>query len=211
MIRIYESDELFKDFPKLLPQRENIEKGANMMLDCYNAGGKILICGNGGSAADSDHIVGELMKGFLLSRRMGEAEAEKFNALFPKEDFPNSLQRGIPAVALTTTAALNTAFANDEKGEYVFAQSVYSLARKGDMLIAISTSGNSKSVCLAVKVAKVLGIPVLALTGRDGGELIKLADTTVLAPANETYKIQQYHLPVYHKLCIEAENAVFGK
>lgn len=210
MIQIDKTDSLFVAFPALLSQRENIASGAEMMIAAYRSGGKILLAGNGGSAADCEHIQGELLKGFLSKRRMSEKSAAEFDALYPDEHFANYLQGGIPAISLPSFSALNSAFSNDVSADFVYAQTLYALARPGDMLIAISTSGNSKSVCLAAKTAKVLGIPILGLTGKDGGILADICDITIRVPESETYRVQEYHLPVYHRLCAEAEKEIFG-
>ena len=175
----------------------------------------MITCGNGGSAADAMHIVGELMKGFLLQR-----EIEKFNPDFVRraeELFPNdvnyfkaNLQSALPAVSLVGETALCSAFANDRAPDLSFAQQIFGLGKPGDVLFAISTSGNSENVIFAVETAKIMGITSVALTGRRGGRLKHLSDVTVCVPADSSYKIQEFHLPIYHMLCIAAENEFFG-
>lgn len=205
-------NELIERYPSLSVCKEDIQKAEKMMLDTYYAGGKILICGNGGSCADSGHIVGELMKGFMLQRKMSDTEAEKFRTALGDDAvrFINKLQRAIPAISLTEQSALISAYANDCDAELVYAQLVYGYAKEGDMLIAISTSGNSKNAVAAAKVAKALGIKTLALTGMRESELSALSDCTVKVPEIETFKVQELHLPVYHYLCAAVERAIFG-
>lgn len=205
-------DELMTRYPKLLACKEDIVAAEKMLLDTYYGGGKILVCGNGGSCADCDHIVGELMKGFLLPRKMNEETARKFqNALGDEaEEFIQKLQCGIPAISLPAQSAVLTAYANDADAELTYAQLVFGYARKGDTLIAISTSGNSANVVAAAKTAKALGISVLALTGQKESKLSQICDCTVRAPETETFKVQELHLPVYHYLCASLENKIFG-
>ena len=171
------------------------------MIDTYKKGGKILVCGNGGSSADADHIVGELMKGFLKSRKVTDER-------IPQE-LREKLQGALPAISLSAHTSLMTATINDNDADMVFAQQVYGYAKDNDLLIAISTSGNSKNVVNAVKVAKSLGVKTIALTGETGGELKQFADVTICAPSTETYKIQEYHLPIYHYLCTKVEEEFF--
>lgn len=205
--------ELFERYPALAPLENDILTAENMMLDTYYAGGKILACGNGGSCSDANHIVGELMKGFLLKRPMTTDIRAKFeNALGEEaEDFAKKLQRGIPAIALDAASALFTAYANDVDADYVYAQLVFGYAKENDMLIGISTSGNSKNVVNAMKAATALGIKTLGLTGARESKLSAIADCTIRVPETETFKVQEYHLPVYHYLCAAVEEKVFGE
>lgn len=172
---------------------------------------KILVCGNGGSAADSEHIAGELLKSFCLKRKIStELKTKLLDAYHEEgETISNNLQRGIKCIPLTSFAAYNTAFANDCDGNFVFAQLVNALAFKDDCLIAISTSGNSKNVVYASKLAKVMGLKVVALTGSNGGKLKELADVLFNVPSNITYEIQEYHLPIYHLICLCVESELF--
>ena len=203
--------DLLARYPALEVCKEDILKARDALIECYENGGKLLLCGNGGSAADCDHIVGELMKGFLKKRPLSNDKKAKMLEKCPEldENTLNNLQSGLPAVSLTTYNALNTAFSNDVDPELLFAQGVLGLAKENDVLIAISTSGNSKSVSLAAKVAKSLGVKVIALTGRDGGVLRALSDIAIVAPEQETYKIQELHLPIYHYLCAAVEDYFF--
>lgn len=204
--------ELFERYPALRDIEEDIVKAESMMLETYHSGGKILACGNGGSCSDANHIVGELMKGFLLKRPMTAETREKFESALgaEAEDFAKKLQRGIPAIALDAANALFTAYANDVDADYAYAQLVFGYAKENDMLIGISTSGNSKNVVNAMKAAKALGIKTLGLTGARESKLSALADYTIRVPETETFKVQEYHLPVYHYLCAIVEEKVFG-
>lgn len=200
-------------YPTLKACSADILKAEKMMLDTYYCGGKILVCGNGGSCADSDHIVGELMKGFLQKRKMDDATAEQFrNALDDDADnFIDKLQCGIPAISLPAQSAVLSAYVNDVDAELMYAQLVFGYARKGDLLISISTSGNSKNAVAAAKVAKAMGIATLALTGERDSKLSALCDCAIKVPETETFKVQELHLPVYHYLCASVEDRIFNK
>ena len=203
------TEELCTRYPALRAVKSDIENAVNIILDSYRSGGKILLCGNGGSAADCEHISGEFLKGFLMKR---EPTGEELLAL--KETLgerAEKLQRGVAAIPLTSLSSSLSAFANDVDAELVYAQLVYALGKKGDVLLSISTSGNSKNEALSVKCAKALGIKTIALTGEGGGALLSLADVTVKAPECETYKIQEYHLPIYHAICADVEEILFAK
>ena len=194
--------DLFERYPQLNICAKDIEKALAIMIDTYKNGGKILVCGNGGSASDADHIVGELMKGFLKDRKVTDER-------IPQE-LRGKLQGALPAISLSAHTSLMTATINDNDADMIFAQQVYGYAKENDLLIAISTSGNSKNVVNAVKVAKSLGVKAIVLTGETGGELKQFADVTICAPSTETYKIQEYHLPIYHYLCAKVEEEFFG-
>lgn len=193
--------ELFSRYPQLKDSGNNIKNALDMMIDTYDKGGKILICGNGGSAADAEHIAGELMKGFLSKR-------EVLDERIPKE-LRNKLQGTLEAISLPSQCAVLTAFINDVDPEMMYAQLVYGYAKENDLLICLSTSGNSKNVVNAAKVAKCLGIKTLSLTGQNESELSHICDVTVNVPETETFKIQELHLPVYHYLCMEIEKKYF--
>lgn len=193
--------DLLARYPQLNICKNDIENALALMLDTYKKGGKILVCGNGGSASDADHIVGELMKGFLKERKVTDER-------IPQE-LREKLQGALPAISLCAHNSLITATINDNDADMIFAQQVYGYANENDLLIAISTSGNSKNVVNAVKVAKALGTKTLALTGETGGMLKEMADVTICAPSTETYKIQEYHLPIYHYLCASVEEEFF--
>lgn len=207
-------EELFERYPELLSCEADIDRALELMIETYENGGKILVCGNGGSCSDAQHIVGELMKGFLLKRPMSAEQKKAFeNALGAEEAdaFASRLQRGLPAIALDGQSALMTAYLNDADPDYVYAQEVFGYGKKEDLLIGISTSGNSKNVVLAMKAAKALGIRGIALTGAKESKLSALATATVRVPSTETFKIQELHLPVYHYLCAAIEEKFFGE
>lgn len=205
-------NDLIKRYPALEECRADVEKAKNAIIDCYENGGKLLLCGNGGSAADCDHIVGELMKGFMLGRALCDEKKAEMKKNCPELDdtLLSKLQGALPAISLPSVTALNSAFCNDVDAELVYAQPLMSLAKEGDILVALSTSGNSKNVVAAAKVARALGIRVLGLTGRGGGRLAALSDILICAPEAETYKVQELHLPIYHCLCAAVEKHFFA-
>ncbi len=199
--------------PLLAPLLPVVSDAFALLREAVTGGGKILVCGNGGSASDASHIVGELMKGFHLARRLSAQQATCLLDALPAGDaerLVTSLQQAIPAVSLVGETALMTAIANDIGGDFVFAQQVFGLGRAGDALIAISTSGNSCSVVMAAQVAQALGISVVALTGEGGGRLATTCDVAIRAPSHDTATIQEYHLPIYHCLCAMLEEWCFG-
>lgn len=206
-------NELIKRYPALEEIKEDIIKATDEIIKCYENGGKVLLCGNGGSCADCEHIVGELMKGFLKLRPISEEKKAmmKANAPLIDDEVISKLQGGLPAISLPSMTALNSAFCNDVNPELIYAQPLMALGSKGDILIAISTSGNSKNVYGAVKVAKALGVTVIALTGNTGGKLKESADICICAPEKETFKIQELHLPIYHYICAEVEAHFFDE
>ena len=195
--------ELIHRYPELDSCKSKIEAALSAMINTYENGGKIMVCGNGGSAADSEHIVGELLKGFIKKRPVDDER-------LPQE-LRSKLQGALPAISLPSQCAILSAFINDVDPEMMFAQLVYGYADKNDLLIGLSTSGNSKNVVKAVEVANALGIKTLSLTGENGGKLMEISDITINVPADETYKIQEYHLPVYHYLCAATEAHFFVK
>lgn len=194
-------NDFYKRYPELECCKDDIEKALQLIIETYKNNGKILLCGNGGSASDSEHIVGELMKGFLLKRQVTDERLS--------QEMRENLQGALPAISLNSQTALMTAFNNDLNPDFVFAQQVYGYAKANDLLIGISTSGNSENVLNAVKVANSMGVKSIVLTGNDGGKLKNLATVSICVPANETYKIQEYHLPVYHYLCAKVEQEFF--
>ncbi|MBR5460804.1 MAG: SIS domain-containing protein [Clostridia bacterium] len=206
-------NELINRYPMLEACREDIEKTLEAIISCYERGGKLLLCGNGGSAADCDHIVGELMKGFLKKRPLSDEKKEEMKKLSPSldTDLLSKLQSGLPAISLPSLSILNSAFCNDVDPSLIYAQSVLGLGKKGDLLIAISTSGNAENVAAAVKVARGIGMTTVGLTGESGGKLRTLADICICAPEKETFKIQELHLPIYHLLCAAVEDHFFAK
>ena len=204
-------NELLKRYPCLESAREDIVKAENTLITAFKSGNKLLICGNGGSCADCEHIVGELMKGFLSKRPLTEEQKAKMKANCPEigEKYLSLLQRAVPAIALPSFTALNTAFCNDVEPELVFAQGLMGLGKKDDILLCISTSGNSKNVVAAALTAKALGLKTIGLTGKTGGKLKSICDICVCVPETETFKVQELHLSVYHYLCARVEKAIF--
>ena len=204
-------DELIKRYPILERVREDIEAVYGILERCYENGGKLLIAGNGGSAADAEHIVGELMKGFVKRRPVTEEMKEALEKADPVrgKELSEKLQGGLPAIALVDHAALSTAFANDVDGMLSYAQQVNGYGKPGDVFLGISTSGNAENVMYAAVTAKAKGTQVVGLTGKDGGKLAGIADAAVIVPEMETYKIQELHLPVYHALCLMLEHRFY--
>lgn len=202
--------ELYNRYPNLKQCKTAIDSALNAICDTYQSGGKLLACGNGGSCADCEHIVGELMKGFLLYRSQCGLE-EKFSDLnFDDAEYmAKHLQGALPAISLPHQTALTSAFANDVAADMIYAQLVYGYAKKDDILVCISTSGNSKNMVYAAKTAKMLGVKTLALTGENESALSDICDVTIRVPETETYKVQELHLPVYHYLCAEVEAKFF--
>ena len=200
-------DQLCSRYSSLETCKKDIEKAAFTLIESFENGGKLLVAGNGGSAADSDHITGELLKSFC-KKRLPEKEFLDSIKKIDEETgtyLSDKLQGSLPAIALTNNSALMTASLNDVDGNVMFAQQVNGYGKKGDVFLGISTSGNSKDIVNSAAVAKAKGLTTIALTGRDGGKLKKLSDISIVVPANETFMIQELHLPVYHALCLEAE------
>lgn len=206
-------DLLISRYPCLEVCKGNIEKAYLILEECYINDKKLLIAGNGGSAADSEHIAGELMKRFKTPRPVSVEFAEKLKYIDPVrgENLAHNLERGLMAIPLVAHEALSTAYINDVDGVGVFAQQLYGFGRPGDVFLGISTSGNSKNVMSAAVVARALGIKVIGLTGARGGELADIADVAIKVPEDETYMIQELHLPVYHCLCLMLEDRFFGE
>ena len=195
-------ENLLTRYPLLADCKEDITKALNLIIDTYKNGGKILLCGNGGSAADCEHIVGELLKGFMLKRNVTDERIP--------ETLRNNLQGALPAISLPSQASIISAFANDIEPQMVYAQLVYGYAKENDLVIGLSTSGNSENIVNAIRVAKSLGIRTLSMTGENESKLSTLSDVTIKAPARETYIIQEYHLPIYHYLCAKTEEYFFA-
>lgn len=202
-------NDLTERYPALSSCAPSVNRAVAAILDCYSAGGKLLLCGNGGSAADCEHIAGEMLKGFMMKREPDQHELMGLALALGSEEQAAKLQRGVSAIPLPSISATLSAFANDVDPELVFAQLVFALSRRGDILICLSTSGNSKNVLAAAKVANSLGVKTIALTGKNGGELKNICDVCICVPAEETYKVQEYHLPVYHAICAEVERILF--
>ena len=204
-------DLLIERYPKLEVCKEDIISGYELLEECYTKGGKLLIAGNGGSAADSEHIAGELMKRFKTPRPIPNELKEKLVEIDPVrgENLSKNLERPLIAIPLVAHEALTTAYINDVDGLGVFAQQLYGYGKEGDVFLGISTSGNSKNIMNATVVARALGLEVLGLTGKSGGELNEVSNICVKVPETETYMIQELHLPIYHCWCLMLEDYFF--
>ncbi len=199
--------ELIERYPALSVCKADIEKAADALIKSFEKGGKLLVAGNGGSCADSDHISGELLKSFVKKRRPPEKLIESIKEISGEtgEYLSDKLQGSLPVIALTNNTALMTASLNDVDGNVMFAQQVNGYGKTGDVFLGISTSGNSRDIIYPTVVAKAKGLITIALTGKSGGKLKELADIAIVVPEQETFKIQELHLPVYHALCLEVE------
>lgn len=192
---------LLERYPVLNVCSKEIDRALELIIKTYEKGGKVLVCGNGGSAADCEHIVGELMKSFMINRKVEDERIPR--------PLREKLQGSLPAISLPSQSGVLSAFINDAEAEMMYAQLVYGYGRESDLLIALSTSGNSKNVLRAVEVASGMGIDSVALTGESGGKLKDIATVTITVPEKETYKVQELHLPVYHYLCQKTEKHFF--
>jgi D-sedoheptulose 7-phosphate isomerase len=191
--------------PELTGVAPSIVAAYDALRKCFRSGGKVLLCGNGGSAADADHWAGELLKGFCKDRPLSKQERGKL-----RPAIATKLQGALPAIPLTAFSAASTAFGNDVDPDLAYAQLTSALGRRGDVLVGLSTSGNAKNVCAAAEVAHAKGLTVVALTGASGGKLKALSDVCICAPSAETYLAQEYHLPIYHCLSLMLEEEFFG-
>ncbi len=203
---------LIERYPVLECSKNDICEAYTLLEKSYAKGGKLLVCGNGGSAADAEHIVGELMKGFVKKRSLPESFQEKLKDIDNEKGsvLAEKLQGTLSAISLNDSIGLSTAFLNDVDGQLILAQEVNGYGNKEDVFLGISTSGNSANINYAAITAKAKGLKVIALTGKDGGELKKWADVAIIVNEKETYKIQELHLPVYHALCLMLEERFFG-
>ena len=206
-------DNLIERYPALACCREQIEKAADILVECYRKDGKLLTAGNGGSAADAEHIVGEMMKTFCYQETLPEGYAAALYATDPEMGnvLASHLQGALPAIALDGHISLSTAYMNDCEPLLCFAQQVAGYGREGDVLLGISTSGNSRNVLYAAVAAKARGMKVIGLTGSRENRLEKFADVCIKVPETQTYKVQELHLPVYHCICLMVEKYFFGK
>lgn len=209
----YNIDTLIRRYPILKDCQEDIQKAYKLLEDCFSTKHKLLVAGNGGSCADAEHIVGELMKGFKDKRPINNDLANKIKDIDSNNGalLTERLQQGLPAIALNNHQGLNTAIINDviDGGELIYAQQILGYGEENDVFLAISTSGNSTNLYNACLVAKAKGLKTIALTGKDGGKLAKICDVSIIAPENETFMIQELHLPIYHTLCLMLENHFF--
>ncbi|MCM8900751.1 SIS domain-containing protein [Caldicoprobacter algeriensis] len=203
---------LIDRYPVLKECKDDILNAYEILVECYQNGNKVLIAGNGGSAADAEHIVGELMKGFMKRRELSDATKE----LIMRRDaslggiLAEKLQGALPAIALTSQSSIFTAFVNDVDADLVFAQQVLGYGKPGDVFIGLTTSGNSPNIIFAAYLASALGIKTIGFTGKSGGKLKDLCDVTIRVPADSTPRVQELHLPVYHALCAMVEEHFFG-
>jgi D-sedoheptulose 7-phosphate isomerase len=197
-------DQLCERLPILKVCQEAILQSTEALIHAFQSGNKLLLCGNGGSASDCEHIAGELIKRFSRPRPLSAELSESLG-----EDLSQNLHGGLPALPLPSMIGFHTAFANDDNPEYAFAQQVLALGKPGDVLFAISTSGNSKNLVHAVKTAKAMDLKTIGLTGESGGLLAPLCDFSIQAPASETPRVQELHLPIYHAICTVVEDTLF--
>lgn len=204
--------EFFARHENLVPLQEDILQAGQLLKTAFLSGNQLLLCGNGGSCADCDHIAGEFLKGFLLKRPVEGSLREKLSRYGEYgREIGDKLQCGLPTISLTAHAGAISAFSNDVDPELVYAQQVLAYGKPGDVLIGISTSGNAKNVAAAVMTANALGLHTIGLTGKDGGALAKLSELALIMPQCETYRIQEEHLAVYHLLCAMVESELFEK
>lgn len=210
--KIMESElkELVVNYPELNVLIEKIKNAVTQLIEVYTKGGKILVCGNGGSAADCEHIVGELLKEFKVKRPISKEIRQKLSDFGVSDEFLDNVQGALPAISLVSHIGFITAFNNDVNSAYVFSQQVYALGSKGDVLLGLSTSGNSVNVINAAIMAKAKGMKVISMTGETGGKLKEYSDVLLNVPSQDTARIQEYHLPIYHTICECLEKNFFG-
>ena len=210
-LTLQKADELIARYPQLHICRDSLLQSIKAMCQCYKVGGKVIVCGNGGSASDAEHIVGELMKGFIKKRPLNEELYKKMQTVCPEESdyLYKNLQSPLPAISLMNAVALNSAFANDQAPDLAMAQQLLGLGQPADILIGISTSGNSSNVIYALQMARTLGIKTIGLIGGRQCKMQDICDIVIAAPEQETYKIQELHLPIYHMLCMAVEEEFF--
>lgn len=202
-------ENLIERLPELEPTKKNIELAIEEIIKCYERGKKVLIAGNGGSACDSEHIAGELLKSFLKKRPINEDIKKELLKTEDGKYIADNLEAPLKAVALTSHFALSTAYLNDREPYLIFAQQLLGFGDSGDIFIAISTSGNAKNILYAAKLAKAMGIKIISFTNENGGKLSKMADIPIKAPAKATHIAQEYHQAIYHELCIKVEEHFF--
>ena len=200
-------NQLYQTYPSLKAMEEKIAKAFSILMDTCSKGGTVMVCGNGGCAADSEHIAGELMKGFILHRGVSKNDKKFIKDI--DEDILSTLQGALPAISLVSQSGIISAVANDNSPESVFAQQVFGYAKPGDTLIALSTSGNSKNVVNAIKVADAMGVNTISMTGCKGGKCLELSTVCLNLPQAETFAVQELTLPVYHALCAAVESELF--
>jgi len=206
------SDQFFQRHADLRGCRQSIQAALTILVDAFRSGNKVLICGNGGSAADAEHIVGELMKGFRMPRPLSDRSASELAERFPKEGvlLAEKLQGALPAISLVSQSSLCSAISNDSGAEMVFAQQVYGYGAGGDVLLALSTSGKAKNVLYAARTAAAFGLKTIGLTGKADSPLSELCDVTIRVPAEDTAEVQEQHTKVYHHICAVLEAELYG-
>ncbi len=205
-------NKLIKKIPELECCKNEMSKAVDILCCAFEKGNKLLVCGNGGSAADAEHIVGELMKGFMKRRNLSKDEKQVLIEVAGNSDgkfLAENLQKALPAISLVSSISLATAFANDVAPDLIFAQQVYGIGNSGDVFIGISTSGNAKNVLYAAQAAKTKNIFTIALTGESGGKLKPFCDLNIAVPSDITPDVQELHLPVYHYICKAVEANFF--
>lgn len=200
---------LMERFPELMDIKKSIDFAINDIIKCYEKGNKVLVAGNGGSACDSEHIAGELLKSFIKKRPIKEELRKELLNIEEGEYIANNLEQPLRAIALTSHFGLSTAYLNDKDPYLIFAQQLLAFGDRGDIFIAISTSGNAKNIIYASKLAKAMGIKIISFTNNDGGKLANMADIAIKAPAKETHIAQEYHEAIYHEICIKVEEHFF--
>jgi D-sedoheptulose 7-phosphate isomerase len=204
-------EETVSRYPALSDVQNAVARAVEIICECHQSGGKVLTCGNGGSAADSEHIVGELMKSFALPRLLGKEHSDLLQAQCGDgQELASRLRCGVAAIALTANSAVTTAIANDGDPDLIFAQQIYVYGKPGDVLLALSTSGNSCSVVKGLQVARVFGLRTIGLTGSRPALMDDLCDALIKVPAEETFQVQEFHLPIYHTICLMVEAELFA-
>ncbi len=205
-------DDLIGRVPALGSCRTELATAVDVIATAFAGGGKLMVCGNGGSAADSEHLVADLMKSFAVARPLPDGDPERLTEIAGDQaaDLVDQLEGALPAIALSSNGAFVTAMGNDVHYDLAFAQQVYGLRRSGDVLLGISTTGTSVSVVHAARVARLRGMQVIALTGRDGGDLAAMADVAIRVPADRVHEVQELHLPAYHAIALALERRFFG-
>lgn len=202
---------LVECYPALAAVEHSLSRACDLVEECFRNGGKLLLCGNGGSACDCEHIAGELMKSFVLERRLSPEETSALAGCDDDGTLAEGLQNGLPCLVLNGLPGLSSAFANDAAPALTFAQQAWVYAKPGDVLLGITTSGSSRNVVLAAQAAKAKGARIVGLTGAKEGKLAPLCDVLISVPETETYRVQELHLPVYHTICLETEKRFWGK
>lgn len=204
----FDKSRLFERYPALCSIQADLIAALQILVECYQEQGKLLVMGNGGSSADAEHFCGELTKSFLFKRKLSEQERWDYDQI--DNQLADNLENGLPAMSLGVAHSGISAFINDVNAQYMYAQQVHVFAHKQDVVFAISTSGNSKNVVEGLKVAKAKGVKSIALTGEKASLCEEFADVTLKAPSTITHEVQEYHLPIYHAICIELEEFFFG-